>query len=133
VVWRGRTRTILPRRPRPMRRAPDSPSISTTSSVGPPHDEAEIEMTELQQILEAIDEAFDKLGSASSTNEPCLPKCGGLIKLCRERFPETTCDEVGRFSPIRQYRDRRGDDQYADAGGGGIGDWAAPAISAWEP
>jgi hypothetical protein len=64
VVWRGRTRTILP--------APSPPNAADAADFtvslddlvcwDPPDDETEIEMTELQIILEAIDEAFDRLG-----------------------------------------------------------------------
>jgi hypothetical protein len=64
VVWRGRTRTILPApAPTNAEEAPDfTVNLDDLVCWDPPHDEAEIEMTELQQILEAIDEAFDKLG-----------------------------------------------------------------------
>ncbi|WP_294534952.1 Imm74 family immunity protein [uncultured Rhodoblastus sp.] len=64
VVWRGRTRTILPA-PAPTN-AEDAPdftvSLDDLVCWDPPDDDTEIEMTELQIILEAIDDAFDRLG-----------------------------------------------------------------------
>jgi hypothetical protein len=64
VLWRGRTRTILS--------APSPPSAEETADFivalddlvcwDPPYEEKEIEMKELQIILEAIDDTFDKLG-----------------------------------------------------------------------
>jgi hypothetical protein len=63
VVWRGRTRTILPA-PAPTN-AEDAAdfTISLDELVcwDPPDDETEIAMAELQTILEAIDDAFDRL------------------------------------------------------------------------
>ena len=64
VVWRGRTRTILPA-PAPTNAedaADFTVSLDDLVCWDPPDDETEIEMTELQIILEAIDEAFDRLG-----------------------------------------------------------------------
>ena len=64
VVWRGRTRTILPA-PSPTNAedaADFTVSLDDLVCWDPPDDETEIEMTELQIILEAIDDAFDRLG-----------------------------------------------------------------------
>lgn len=64
VVWRGRTRTILPA-PAPTNAEEAADFTVTLDDLvcwDPPDDETEIEMTELQIILEAIDEAFDRLG-----------------------------------------------------------------------
>jgi hypothetical protein len=64
VVWRGRTRTILPA-PAPTNAedaADFTVSLDELVCWDPPDDETEIAMTELQRILEAIDEAFDRLG-----------------------------------------------------------------------
>jgi hypothetical protein len=64
VVWRGRTRTILPA-PAPTNAADAADftvSLDDLVCWDPPDDETEIEMTELQIILEAIDDAFDRLG-----------------------------------------------------------------------
>jgi len=64
VVWRGRTRTIHP--------APAPPGAEEAADfivalddlvcLDAPDDETEIQMKELQVILEAIDDAFDRLG-----------------------------------------------------------------------
>ncbi len=64
VVFGGRMRTILP--------SPLPPDVEEGADFvvdlddlvcwDPPHDETEIGMRELQKILEAIDEAFDRLG-----------------------------------------------------------------------
>jgi hypothetical protein len=64
VVWRGRTRTILPAPAPPNAEDAADFTVSLDDLVcwDPPDDETEIEMTELQIILEAIDEAFDRLG-----------------------------------------------------------------------
>ena len=64
VVWRGRIRTILPAPPPPNAEEAADFTVSLDDLVcwDPPDDETEIEMTELQKILEAIDDAFDKLG-----------------------------------------------------------------------
>jgi hypothetical protein len=64
VIWRGRTRTILPA-PAPTNAedaADFTVSLDDLVCWDPPNDETEIEMTELQKILEAIDDAFDRLG-----------------------------------------------------------------------
>ena len=64
VVWRGRTRTILPSPPPPnSEEAPDfTVNLDDLMCWDAPDDESEIEMAELQTILEAIDDAFDRLG-----------------------------------------------------------------------
>jgi hypothetical protein len=64
VVWRGRTRTILPApAPTNAEEAPDfTVALDDLVCWDPPDDESEIGMSELQKILEAIDEAFDRLG-----------------------------------------------------------------------
>ncbi len=64
VVWRGRTRTILPSPPPPnVEEAADfTVNLDDLVCWDAPDEETEIQMTELQKILEAIDEAFDKLG-----------------------------------------------------------------------
>jgi hypothetical protein len=64
VVWRGRTRTILPSPPPPNAEEAADFTVNLDDLVcwDAPDEETEIEMTELQKILEAIDEAFEKLG-----------------------------------------------------------------------
>jgi len=64
VVWRGRTRTILPSPPPPNAEdtADFTVSLDDLMCWDAPDDESEIEMAELQRILEAIDDAFDRLG-----------------------------------------------------------------------
>lgn len=64
VIWRARIRTILPApAPTNAKDAADfTVSLDDLVCWDPPDDGTEIEMTELQQILEAIDEAFDRLG-----------------------------------------------------------------------
>jgi hypothetical protein len=64
VVWRGRTRTILPApAPTNAEEAADfTVALDDLVCWDPPDDDTEIEMNELQVILEAIDEAFDRLG-----------------------------------------------------------------------
>jgi hypothetical protein len=64
VVWRGRTRTILPSAPPPnAEEAADfTVSLDDLMCWDAPDDESEIQMAELQKILEAIDDAFDRLG-----------------------------------------------------------------------
>ncbi|MGO9390253.1 Imm74 family immunity protein [Rhodoblastus sp.] len=64
IVWRGRTRTILPASaPTNAEDAADfTVSLDELVCWDPPNDETEIAMTELQKILEAIDDAFDRLG-----------------------------------------------------------------------
>jgi Immunity protein 74 len=64
VTWRGRARTILPARPPPgCEEAADFIVIlDDLVCWDPPDEETEIEMHELQKILEAIDDAFDRLG-----------------------------------------------------------------------
>ena len=64
VVWRGRTRTILPSSPPPnAEEAADfTVNLDDLMCWDAPDDESEIEMAELQIILEAIDDAFDRLG-----------------------------------------------------------------------
>ncbi|HUO55029.1 MAG TPA: Imm74 family immunity protein [Rhodoblastus sp.] len=64
VVWRGRTRTILPGAAPPGSEEAADFIVALDDIVcwDPPDDETEIEMDELQKILEAIDEAFDRLG-----------------------------------------------------------------------
>jgi hypothetical protein len=64
VSWKGKVRTILPS-PKP----PDSEDeadffvdLDDIVCWDAPDDEIEIEMHELQRILEAIDEAFDRMG-----------------------------------------------------------------------
>jgi hypothetical protein len=66
VSWRGRVRTILP-----AAKPPDSEDdadffvdLDDIVCWDPPDDEIEIEMNELQRILEAIDETFDRMGLA---------------------------------------------------------------------
>ena len=64
VVWRGRTRTIVPSPP-PLNAeeaADFTVSLDDLMCWDAPDDESEIQMAELQKILEAIDDAFDKLG-----------------------------------------------------------------------
>ena len=64
VMWRGRTRTILPSPPPPNAEdtADFTVSLDDLMCWDAPDDESEIEMAELQRILEAIDDAFDRLG-----------------------------------------------------------------------
>ncbi len=64
VIWRERIRTILPApAPTNAEEAPDfTVALDDLVCWDPPNDETEIAMTELQIILEAIDEAFEKLG-----------------------------------------------------------------------
>jgi hypothetical protein len=64
VVWRGRTRTIMPASAPPGAEEAADFIVVLDDLVcwDPPDDETEIQMGELQRILEAIDEAFDKLG-----------------------------------------------------------------------
>jgi hypothetical protein len=64
VVWRGRTRTILPVAAPPNSEEAADFIVALDDIVcwDPPDDETEIQMDELQKILEAIDEAFDRLG-----------------------------------------------------------------------
>jgi hypothetical protein len=64
VNWKGRVRTILP-----SAKPPDSEDdadffvdLDDIVCWDAPDDEIEIEMHELQRILEAIDEAFDRMG-----------------------------------------------------------------------
>lgn len=66
VHWRGRTRTILPApAPPDAEEAPDFVVLlDDLVCWDAPDQEREIEMKELQSILEAIDEAFDRLGLA---------------------------------------------------------------------
>jgi hypothetical protein len=64
VSWRGKTRTILPSPP--PTGTEDAPDflvmLDDIVCWDPPDDQTEIEMTELQKILEAIDETFDRMG-----------------------------------------------------------------------
>ncbi|WP_374544904.1 Imm74 family immunity protein [Rhodoblastus sp.] len=64
VVWRGRTRTILPAAAPPNAEEAADFIVALDDLVcwDPPDEETEIDMKELQRILEAIDDAFDKLG-----------------------------------------------------------------------
>jgi Immunity protein 74 len=64
VVWRGRARTIVSAPPPPgcEEKADFIVVLDDLVCWDPPDDETEIEMNELQRILEAIDEAFDRLG-----------------------------------------------------------------------
>ena len=64
VSWRDRTRTILPMAGPPGAEEAADFTINLDDIVcwDPPDQEIEIEMTELQVILEAIDEACDRLG-----------------------------------------------------------------------
>ncbi|WP_296706854.1 Imm74 family immunity protein [Rhodoblastus sp.] len=64
VVWRGRTRTIMPAAAPPGAEEAADFIVLLDDIVcwDPPNEETEIEMNELQTILEAIDEAFDKIG-----------------------------------------------------------------------
>jgi len=64
VSWRDRTRTIVPMAGPPgVEEAPDfTINLDDIVCWDPPDQEIEIEMTELQVILEAIDEACDRLG-----------------------------------------------------------------------
>ncbi len=64
VVWRGRTRTILPATAPPSSEEAADFIVALDDIVcwDPPDDDTEIKMDELQKILEAIDEAFDRLG-----------------------------------------------------------------------
>ncbi len=64
VSWRGRIRTILPGPP-PAGSEEAADFIVILDDLvcwDPPDDQTEIEMNELQKILEAIDDAFDRLG-----------------------------------------------------------------------
>jgi hypothetical protein len=64
VIWRGRTRTILPAPPPTNAEEAADFTVSLDELVcwDAPDDEIEIAMAELQQILEAIDDAFERLG-----------------------------------------------------------------------
>jgi hypothetical protein len=64
VSWRGKTRTIVSSAAPPnAEEAPDfTVSLDDVTFWDPPDDSVEIEMPALQAILEAIDEAFDRLG-----------------------------------------------------------------------
>jgi hypothetical protein len=64
VIWRGRTRTILPAPPpiNAEEAADFTVSLDELVCWDAPDDETEIAMAELQQILEAIDDAFERLG-----------------------------------------------------------------------
>ena len=64
VIWRGRTRTILPAPPPTNAEEVADFTVSLDELVcwDAPDDEIEIAMAELQQILEAIDDAFERLG-----------------------------------------------------------------------
>lgn len=64
ISWRGHVRTISAAAPPPDHEDNADFFILLDDLVcwDPPDDEIEIEMAELQQILEAIDEHFDKLG-----------------------------------------------------------------------
>jgi hypothetical protein len=64
VVWKGRIRTILPSPPPPNAEEAADFIVNLDDLVcwDAPDDETEIEMAELQMILEAIDDAFDRLG-----------------------------------------------------------------------
>ena len=64
VVWRGRIRTIHPAAAPPNAEEAADFIVSLDDLVcwDPPDEEMEIQMAELQKILEAIDEAFDKHG-----------------------------------------------------------------------
>ena len=64
VVWKGRIRTILPSPPPPSAEEAADFIVNLDDLVcwDAPDEDTEIEMTELQQILEAIDDAFDRLG-----------------------------------------------------------------------
>jgi hypothetical protein len=64
VIWRGRIRTILPSPPPPNAEetADFIVNLDDLMCWDEPHDESEIAMNELQKILEAIDDTFDRLG-----------------------------------------------------------------------
>jgi hypothetical protein len=64
VIWRGRIRTILPSPPPPnAEEAADFiVNLDDLMCWDEPDDESEIAMNELQKILEAIDDTFDRLG-----------------------------------------------------------------------
>lgn len=64
ISWRGHLRTILAAAPPPDHEENADFFVLLDDLVcwDPPDDDVEIEMEELQRILEAIDEHFDKLG-----------------------------------------------------------------------
>ena len=64
VSWKGKVRTILPSAKPPDAEDEADFFVDLDDIVcwDPPDDDAEIEMDELQRILEAIDEAFDRMG-----------------------------------------------------------------------
>jgi hypothetical protein len=64
VTWGSRVRTILPDPPPPGSDEAADFVVNLDDIVcwDPPDDQTEIEMNELQRILEAIDDAFDRLG-----------------------------------------------------------------------
>jgi hypothetical protein len=64
VSWKGKVRTILPS-PKPPDAEDEADFFVDLDDIvcwDAPDDEIEIEMHELQRILEAIDEAFDRMG-----------------------------------------------------------------------
>lgn len=64
VSWKGRVRTILPTAKPPDAEDEADFFVDLDDIVcwDAPNDETEIEMHELQRILEAIDETFDRMG-----------------------------------------------------------------------